>query len=136
MSMIDDAKMVMPFLRAVVEGKEILYRRREAVDEQWLPLNGVEDIVGAVINGFTCRVAPPKTYVPLGRSQLRQLIGEHLVKNDNTMHICCGVRINEQNAWLVTMKQVGLISLAEYTPDELLSQFRLVDGTPCGMIQK
>jgi len=136
MSMIDDAKMVMPFLRAISEGKEILYQRREASDGQWAPLGEVEDVVSAIINGFTVRVAPPKTYQPLGKSELRQLISEHLVREDGTMHVCVGVRINESGAWLVTLRQVGLVNLAEYNAEELLRHFRLVDGTPCGVVDR
>jgi hypothetical protein len=136
MSMIDDAKMVMPFLRAISEGKEILYQRREASDGQWAPLGEVEDVVSAIINGFTVRVAPPKTYQPLGKSELRQLISEHLVREDGTMHVCVGVRINESGAWLVTMRQVGMVNLSEYTTEELLRHFHLVDGTPCGIEHK
>jgi hypothetical protein len=133
---IDDAKMVMPFLRAVSEGKEILYARQEATRTQWLPLNGVEDIVAAICNGFTVRVAAPKTYQPLGRPELRQLISEHLVREDGAMHVCVGVRINELGTWLVTLRQVGMVNLAEYTAEELLAQFRLVDGSPCGVVAK
>lgn len=137
MSMVDDAKMVMPFLRAITEGKDILYQQRDPVPGHWSQLNGVEDLVAAVLNGFTVRVAPPKTYEPLGRSELRQLISEHLCRrSDGAMFACVGVRINEHGSWLVTLRQAGLVNLSEHTAEELLRDFCLVDGTPCGVVAK
>jgi hypothetical protein len=137
MTMIDDAKMVMPFLRAASEGREILYARKQANHTQWLPLSGVEDIVAAIVNGFTVRVGPPKTFEPLGRSELRQLISEHLVRRvDGSMFACVGVRINEHGQWLATLRQVGMVNLGEYTAEDLLQDFALADGTPCGVLAK
>lgn len=135
MAAADDAQMVMPFLRAVAEGREVQYQRREAQPGQWQLLTNVEDMVGAILNGFIVRVAPRRKLKPLGRSELRQLISEHLVRHaDKTMHVCNGVRVNEHGTWLVSLREVGLVNLREYTAEELLIEFALVDGTPCGVL--
>ncbi len=137
MSMVDDAKMVMPFLRAIADGRDILYQQRDPVPGHWSQLNGVEDLVAAILNGYTVRVAPPRQYQPLGRSELRQLISEHLVRRrDGAVHVCVGVRINEQSQWLVTLREVGMVNLGEFTAEDLLQDFALVDGTPCGVLVK
>lgn len=134
MSVVDDAKQVMPFLRAVAEGKTVQYQRREAESPQWMPLSTVEDVVGAIVNGFTVRVAPPRQFQACSRFEIRQLLGETLTSQTGTPYRCVGVRLSAQDIVLAALREVGSINLKEYTAQELLEGFVLPDGSPCGVL--